>query len=103
MSMGLRFKKTAVTEVAVVHRSCVHHVAVSGFYVVAKLWTFFYGMSVIMRVGSEFDSISGAARPCAVAVADGQQHTFACDCVSYRAFGVAFSVCKKAFEIAEHD
>ena len=39
-----------------------------------------------MCVGSEFDGISGAARPCAVAVADGQTKTFARDCVRYRAF-----------------
>lgn len=60
-----------------------------------------------MRVGSEFDSISGAARPCAVAVADGQTKTFARDCVRYRAFGTHFALqfpdIKKACEIAEHD
>lgn len=40
-----------------------------------------------MHVGSEFNSISGAARLCAVAVADGQQRTFPFECVNYRAFG----------------
>ena len=59
-----------------------------------------------MRVGSEFDSISGAARPCAVAVAEGQHRSFACDLclIAYLArIWHAFCVYKKAFEIAEHD
>jgi hypothetical protein len=64
-----------------------------------------------MRVNSNFDSISGAAVSCAVAVADGQQRSFARDsmpyCVSYRAFGthsaLYFPCIKKACEITEHD